>query len=155
MLRLTVKKGFTLIELLMVVIIIGVISAIALPRFNEAKVQAFKAATSADLRTLVTSMEMHYNISNTYPAINCVNGTSCTGLTKFTPSPDVRVRTAFGASATAGYYGAAAHSKVPAANNKCINMGDTANTAPTLGGSGFTGNNGQPPGSMYECSSTY
>lgn len=60
------KKGFTLIELLIVVAIIGILAAIAVPNFINAQVRAKVARTLADLRSIRTSMEM-YSLDNNRP----------------------------------------------------------------------------------------
>jgi type IV pilus assembly protein PilA len=44
------KKGFTLIELLIVVVIIGILAAIAIPRFGQTRERAFVSAMQSDLR---------------------------------------------------------------------------------------------------------
>jgi type IV pilus assembly protein PilA len=49
--RIRKTKGFTLIELLIVVVIIGILAAIAIPRFASTKEKAFDAAAKSDLRT--------------------------------------------------------------------------------------------------------
>lgn len=54
------KKGFTLIELLIVVVIIGILAAIAIPRFASTKEKAFDAAAKTDLRNAMTAQEAHY-----------------------------------------------------------------------------------------------
>ena len=46
------KKGFTLIELLIVVVIIGILAAIAIPKFANTKDKAYVAAMKSDLATL-------------------------------------------------------------------------------------------------------
>ncbi len=51
------KKGFTLIELLIVVVIIGILAAIAIPKFANTKEKATLATMKGDLRNLVTEQE--------------------------------------------------------------------------------------------------
>jgi type IV pilus assembly protein PilA len=60
------KKGFTLIELLIVVVIIGILAAIAIPKFANTKVKAYTAAMKSDLRNLVTAEESFFSDSGTY-----------------------------------------------------------------------------------------
>ncbi len=59
-------KGFTLIELLIVVVIIGILAAIAIPKFANTKEKAYLAAMKADLRNLVTAEEAYYGDNVTY-----------------------------------------------------------------------------------------
>ena len=60
------KKGFTLIELLIVVVIIGILAAIAIPKFANTKTKAYTAAMKSDLRNLVTAEESFFSDSGTY-----------------------------------------------------------------------------------------
>src|SRR3982074_2432496 len=53
------KKGFTLIELLIVVVIIGILAAIAIPKFASTKDKAYMAAMKSDLRNLATYEEQY------------------------------------------------------------------------------------------------
>ena len=54
------RKGFTLIELLIVVVIIGILATIAIPKFANTKNKAILASMKADLRNLVTAQEGFY-----------------------------------------------------------------------------------------------
>jgi len=63
----TKKYGFTLIELLIVVAIIAILAAIAIPNFLAAQVRAKVSRCKNDLRTLHTGMESYYVDENSYP----------------------------------------------------------------------------------------
>src|SRR2546426_5884643 len=54
------RKGFTLIELLIVVVIIGILAAIAIPKFANTKEKAYIASMKSDLRSLVTAEEAYF-----------------------------------------------------------------------------------------------
>lgn len=59
--------GFTLIELLIVVAIISVLAAIAVPNFLEAQIRAKSSRAKADMRTIATAMESYHVDNNHYP----------------------------------------------------------------------------------------
>src|SRR5438128_12137882 len=67
------RKGFTLIELLIVVVIIGILAAIAIPKFANTKAKAYIASMKSDLRNLVTAEEAYFADSVKYTAT-----TACT-----------------------------------------------------------------------------
>ena len=60
------RAGFTLIELLIVVIIIGLLAAIAIPKFAFTKEKAYVSTMKADLRNLATAQETYWNDNATY-----------------------------------------------------------------------------------------
>jgi prepilin-type N-terminal cleavage/methylation domain-containing protein len=63
------RKGFTLIELLIVVVIIGILAAIAIPKFANTKEKAVLASMKSDLRNLVTAEEGYFSDNNNYTAV--------------------------------------------------------------------------------------
>jgi type IV pilus assembly protein PilA len=60
------RNGFTLIELLIVVVIIGILAAIAIPKFAATKDKAKLASIRTDIRNLETSEEAYFSDFNTY-----------------------------------------------------------------------------------------
>ncbi|HEX9581388.1 MAG TPA: prepilin-type N-terminal cleavage/methylation domain-containing protein [Gemmatimonadales bacterium] len=62
------RKGFTLIELLIVVVIIGILAAIAIPKFANTKEKAYIASMKADLRNLINAEEAYFADNTTYAA---------------------------------------------------------------------------------------
>jgi type II secretion system protein G len=66
MTMLKMRKGFTLIELLIVVVIIGILAAIAIPKFASTKDKAYYTAMKSDLRNLVTAEEAFFADSTKY-----------------------------------------------------------------------------------------
>jgi type IV pilus assembly protein PilA len=66
--RLRQKKGFTLIELMIVIAIIGILAAIAIPQFAAYRVRGFNADAQTHVRNMATAMEAYFSDSQTYNA---------------------------------------------------------------------------------------
>jgi len=62
----TNRRGFTLIELLIVVVIIGILAALAIPKFQGTKGKAYFAGMRSDLRNLTTSEEAYFYDHSAY-----------------------------------------------------------------------------------------
>lgn len=62
----TAKKGFTLIELLIVVVIIGILAAIAIPKFSNTKDKAKLASIKTDIRNYMTAEEAYFSDNQQY-----------------------------------------------------------------------------------------
>src|SRR5258708_38523828 len=60
------RKGFTLIELLIVVVIIGILAAIAIPKFANTEERGDLASMKSDLRNLITAEEAYFADSVKY-----------------------------------------------------------------------------------------
>ena len=115
------NKGFTLIELLIVVVIIGILAAIAIPKFSATREKAYFAAMKSDLKNLASQQEIYY-------ADNYAYTNSATALT-FVASDGVTV--GIGASAS-GWSASATHSALGATEGCAIYYGTaTAPSSPT------------------------
>ncbi|HJU86813.1 MAG TPA: type II secretion system protein [Gemmatimonadota bacterium] len=75
------NQGFTLIELLIVVVIIGILAAIAIPRFSATKGKAFDASAKTDLRNAMTAQEAYFSDFQTYTAPANLDRQASTGVT--------------------------------------------------------------------------
>jgi prepilin-type N-terminal cleavage/methylation domain-containing protein len=62
------RKGFTLIELLIVVAIIAILAAIAIPNFLAAQIRAKVSRVKSNMQTATTAIEAYYVDNNSYPA---------------------------------------------------------------------------------------
>ncbi len=60
------QKGFTLIELMIVIAIIGILAAIAIPQFSAYRRRSYNAAAQSDLRNAATAQEAYYVDEETY-----------------------------------------------------------------------------------------
>ncbi len=60
------RRGFSLIELMIVIVIIGILVAIAAPKFANTKEKALEAALKSDLRNLTIAEEAYFGDNQTY-----------------------------------------------------------------------------------------
>ncbi|TFG44599.1 MAG: prepilin-type N-terminal cleavage/methylation domain-containing protein [Gemmatimonadales bacterium] len=98
------RAGFTLIELLIVVVIIGILAAIAIPKFASTKERAYLAKMKGDLRNLATAQEAYNSDNQTY-----YGGAIPNPILSYNPSSGTTITiaeaTPGGWSATATYAG--------------------------------------------------
>ncbi len=97
------NKGFTLIELLIVVVIIGILAAIAIPKFSATREKAYVSAMKSDLKNLASQQEIYYSDNYSYT-------TSATAL-GFAQSQGVTV--AISAATSTGWGASSTHSGTP------------------------------------------
>ena len=75
------RKGFTLIELLIVVVIIGILAAMAIPKFQSTKGKAYAASLKSDLKNVASMQEDYFYYNETYSAnVSALSFSSTNGV---------------------------------------------------------------------------
>ena len=69
-------EGFTLIELLIVVVIIGILAALAIPQFTSTREKAFDAAAQSDIRNMMTAQEAYFFSNQSYATATVTAGSA-------------------------------------------------------------------------------
>jgi type IV pilus assembly protein PilA len=105
------RAGFTLIELLIVVVIIGILAAIAIPKFAATKDKAKLASARTDIRNSLTAEESYFSDYNTYGNLAQLQALSLLGLS----SGNTMTITA----ASNGYTAVASNSSIASAITSC------------------------------------
>jgi prepilin-type N-terminal cleavage/methylation domain-containing protein len=118
------ERGFTLIELLIVIVIIGILAAIAVPKFANTKERAFMGTMKSDLRNLATAEESYFYENNTY-----YGGAIPNAAFLYNPSRGVTV--AVSDVSIAGWAATATHSGAPS-RTCAVFFGAAAPVAPAV-----------------------
>lgn len=110
------NKGFTLIELLIVVVIIGILAAIAIPKFSATREKAYFAAMKSDLKNLASQQEIYYSDTYSYSSVHT--------LLSFTNSTGVS--TDINANGGNGWSGSSTHLALGTSEGCAIYYGDVS-----------------------------
>jgi type IV pilus assembly protein PilA len=120
------RKGFTLIELLIVIVIIGILAAIAIPKFGKTREKAYFKAMQSDLRNLQSQQEIYFsNPANLYSYSDDV-----ANLTDFVPSQGVTVAIDQANTSSTGWSATAEHQALDNTTQTCAVFIGTVATPP-------------------------
>jgi type IV pilus assembly protein PilA len=91
------EKGFTLIELMIVIAIIGILAAIAIPQFSAYRIRGYNASAESQVRNVATALEAYFVDNNTYT-------TDATLLTGYTADANITITIVAGATGIGDSY---------------------------------------------------
>ena len=146
------QDGFTLVELLIVVVILGVLAAIAIPQFSASTDDSKAAALDATLSNLRTAIELYYQQHGSYPSAVAAGGSFgaidteaafVSQLVKFTSAAGAVSNTK---DATYKYGPYLKKSTIPADPSKNVATVEVIN----LGSLGMTATSGDPGGWKFD-----
>lgn len=118
------RQGFTLIELLIVVVIIGILAAIAIPKFSKTRERAYFSAMKSDLKNLAAEQEIYYSD----PSNDYQYAPSLTAL-DFVPSSGVSISLQV-TPTNAGWSATATHQALDESRFCVYYWGDASPSAP-------------------------
>jgi type IV pilus assembly protein PilA len=123
------RKGFTLIELLIVIVIIGILAAIAIPKFGKTREKAYFKAVMSDLRNLQSQQELYYSRPDVgYSYATVIDDTN---FPDFNFSAGVTGSIVTGSNV--GWSATATHNALGAATQFCaIRVGEAATVGPAV-----------------------
>lgn len=110
------REGFTLIELLIVIVIMGILAAIAVSLFWRVKDRGIESSLQSDLKSVATQQEQYFMTNHAYAP-------NTGALGDYSGSPGVVVTVTY--AGTDGWAGISTHGSIP--NVRC---GLIVNTAP-------------------------
>lgn len=121
--RSSARSGFTLIELLIVIVIIGILAAIAMPKLAKTRERGYFRAMTSDMRNLVTQQEIYYSSPANQTYANQVSA-----IANFQMSPGVNI--SITTAGTTGWAATATHQALLSTQMCAVFIGNAAPEPP-------------------------
>lgn len=135
------KKGFSLVELMVVVAIIGILTSIAVPKFNSFRAKAIRAEAISSLTNINTLQQLYYTDADEYGTLGEIGFTNTAGKSKYAYSSSlVASNSRYEATATSDkpLCGNATQDVMKTNQDGVITSGQTPTTPDTAGNDGLT-----------------